>query len=105
MEKLKPCPFCGGKPYLYHDCSSESGDWYVIDCLNDNCPMFNRRGAWDTVNVTTGWRKTEEEAIRAWNTRNERTVKLKDNGHCPDCRKLVGTGENYCSWCGAKIKH
>ena len=34
----------------------------------------------------------------------ERTVKLKDNGRCPDCDKLIGEGERYCAWCGARVK-
>lgn len=33
----------------------------------------------------------------------ERTVTLKDNGHCPDCNRLVGEGERYCAYCGAKV--
>ena len=66
---LLPCPFCGGEAKLHYDYSSESGDWWIVDCLNDDCPMLSQRGAWDTVNVTTGWRKTEAEVIEAWNTR------------------------------------
>ena len=66
---LLPCPFCGGEVNLTHDYSSESGDWYIIDCLNEKCLMFYSRGAWDNINVTTGWRKTEAEVIEAWNTR------------------------------------
>lgn len=66
---LKPCPFCGGEAKLSYDYSSESGDWYTVDCLNKKCPMNYSRGAWDNVNVTTGWRKTKEEVIKAWNTR------------------------------------
>ena len=69
-EELKRCPFCGGEVLMTHDYSSESGDWYVIDCLNDCCPMNHSRGAWDRVNVTTGWRTSKEEAVKAWNTRN-----------------------------------
>ena len=102
-QKLKPCPFCGCEAMVHHDYSSESGDWWVIDCLNDDCPMCHTRGAWDGVNVTTGWRTTEAEAIEAWNTRYERTVKLKENDHCPNCKKLVVAGEKYCAWCGAKV--
>ena len=95
MEELKPCPFCGGEAIIAYDLA-----YWVVSCTE--CPT-----------KLTGYRHnghivesmTKEEAIKTWNTRHERTVKLKDNGHCPDYRKLVGTGENYCSWCGAKIEH
>lgn len=33
----------------------------------------------------------------------ERTITLKGSGRCPDCNKLVGEGERYCAWCGAKV--
>ena len=33
----------------------------------------------------------------------ERTVVLGGSGRCPDCKKLIGTGERYCAWCGARI--
>lgn len=112
MMELEPCPFCGGKPYFYHDYSSESGDWYTIDCLNENCPMFHQRGAWDTVNVTTGWRKTEDEAVKAWNTRWERTCNLIPTPYreytsgyeykCSVCGFLMTDHDSYCSECGAR---
>ena len=84
MEELKPCPFCGGNAKL----TQWTKTIYSISCIKCDAHFYTY---------------TKEEAIKAWNTRHERTVKLKDNGHCPDCRKLVGTGENYCAWCGAKV--
>lgn len=33
----------------------------------------------------------------------ERTIKPTSGGFCPDCRKLIGEGERYCAWCGAKV--
>lgn len=33
----------------------------------------------------------------------ERTIKPTSGGLCPDCRKLIGEGESYCAWCGAKV--
>ena len=86
MEELKPCPFCGGEASirLYYN------GRYGVQC--------------DVCGVRGVVKDCKEEAIKAWNARHERTVKLKDNGHCPDCRKLVGTGERYCAWCGAKVE-
>ena len=92
MEELKPCHVCGATQGLYVLEDYDSFEWYVF-C--DNCK----------TSVHSEYALIKEEAIKTWNTRHERTVKLKDNGHCPDCRKLIGTGENYCSWCGAKIEH
>ena len=69
MGKLKPCPFCGGEAEIQHDYSSEIGDQWVVDCLNEGCCMMHQTGAWDRVNVTTGWRSTESEAVEAWNRR------------------------------------
>lgn len=58
--ELKPCPFCGGEARMYYDWSSATGDWFSIDCNNDECLM---------VNQGTGWRDSKEKAISAWNTR------------------------------------
>lgn len=54
-EKLKPCPFCGGKAKLV-ETYVEKGIWvYSVDC--SNCKTRQQVS------------KTEEEAINAWNTR------------------------------------
>jgi len=61
MDKLKPCPFCGGEAEVLLDESSdyrEHWEWYV-SCIND-CPMYF---------------KSEEEAIKAWNTRTKESEK------------------------------
>ena len=91
MSELKPCPSCGCEVNIHHDYSSESGDWYVVECLNKKCPMFHSRGAWDIVNVTTGWRSTEAEAIEAWNTRYERT--------CEGCKYHRQPSDYWCEEC------
>lgn len=93
MEELKPCPFCGAEPMIHHDYSSESGDWWIIDCLNDDCPVCYTRAAWDGVNVTTGWRATEEEAVKAWNTR-------KSMETCRNLSEWHDADEFICSKCG-----
>lgn len=64
MTKLKPCPFCGKEVFLTTDHNSETGWWFTIDCLNDECLMSCNDSC-----VSTGWQRTEIEAIEAWNRR------------------------------------
>ena len=100
MSDLKPCPFCGGAAELHYDYSSEIGDWYVIDCLNNGC-MISERGEWGGQKVSTGWRKSESEATEAWNTRSERTchwVYFEDSVSTPDFHEDDWHLE--CSECG-----
>ncbi len=51
-EKLKPCPFCLGKAVLG---SNDKGHW--AGCVNSECFVQTRAFY------------TEEEAVKAWNTR------------------------------------
>lgn len=58
MEKLKPCPFCGGKPCItlvakYHT------HWHRIECDNRDCAVQPKTKAFIF----------EEEAREAWNSR------------------------------------
>ena len=50
--ELKPCPFCGGLPFIY----SEDGEDYQVVC--DNCD--------GTIDRTSDNKK---EAVKAWNSR------------------------------------
>ena len=52
--ELKPCPFCGGKASVIKESM-----WYEVHC--DNCPC----------NVGRCWFSKREEAIEAWNRREE----------------------------------
>jgi len=70
MDKLKPCPFCGGEgktEFLDVDKSTEK--IHSAFCDDDNC-----------VGSNCMWADfpTKEKAIAAWNTRadDQRTVKL-----------------------------
>jgi hypothetical protein len=54
--KLKPCPFCGGKPTMLYDsdeCFTE------IVCLNINCP----------ITVETNYWIGASAAVAEWNRR------------------------------------
>lgn len=55
MEKIKPCPFCGGEGWLKQD---NLGGWYVR-CINHDCD----------VAVFTCSKESTKEAIAAWNRR------------------------------------
>ena len=55
IQKLKPCPFCGGEVFLDTD-----GDWYwkwKVECQGCGCDL--------------GYYETEAEATEAWNKRVE----------------------------------
>lgn len=97
MEILKPCPFCGGEAHI-----SVSSDGYGVECSNDRCIDM----------LCLNAIPTEAEAIKAWNTRAERTCKPSENSHgylkcCSECGrsliKFAGILFNYCPNCGAKV--
>lgn len=77
-HNLKPCPFCGDEPTLRKSQAPFRAEYMVI-CVR-GCGACN------------GWKDTVDEAIAAWNTRQEpddliRTVKtrineLYDSGYC-----------------------
>ena len=104
MTECKSCPFCGHEPqvssYEYH---LPSGKVYAtqwrVECMDDLCP----------TQPTTDWHYfTREEAIAAWNRRDERTAKVIENefGHllCSECGAMQPEDyETYYCWsCGAK---
>lgn len=53
MEKLKPCPFCGGGAVL------RKGQRYLVLCKNAECRAY----------ISTVDMSTPEEAIKIWNHR------------------------------------
>lgn len=57
IEKLKPCPFCGGKAILAYDSSSDEScqTMYTVEC--ENC----------IANIS--WDTSKLKAIAAWNRR------------------------------------
>lgn len=66
-EKLKPCPFCGGKSWVLK-IPNESNKKYVVVCKDDDC------GA-----SLGNYSETREEAINAWNKRAKSYVRRKKN--------------------------
>lgn len=59
--KLIPCPFCGNNGEIFE----AKGDYqvsYCVTCGNDDSKC--------TMNVSTPWCDSKEEAVRIWNKRN-----------------------------------
>ena len=100
-DGLLPCPFCGGKASVI-DHHNDDGS-VSVGCADDTCLGFSG----------LGWLyKTEDEAIKAWNTRYERTYKPiwdEDGLACDKCGywwplKHYDNGKPcYCPNCGAKV--
>ena len=57
MDKLKPCPFCGGKAKIV----DVSGGWCAVVC--DKCEATSK------CIVYSGAYAAEAAAIKAWNRR------------------------------------
>ena len=100
--ELKPCPFCGGKAGIYSIAK------YEKEAYCENC------GAVSNICMT------EEEAVEAWNRRDERTcgewrgdsrqdaigyaaAHECDELWCEHCDIELDDGWCYCPNCGAKV--
>lgn len=59
MDKLKPCPFCGGEWKLRETTYGNNIDAYFVWCANPRCD----------VRPITKYRRFRKEAIEAWNRR------------------------------------
>ena len=73
MDKLKPCPFCGGKAgVMYAQCEGETT--VAVVCQTCNTGIFRAKSCtWD------GWRyKNAADAVDAWNRRakDERSCRV-----------------------------
>lgn len=108
MTELKPCPFCGGKVIVEYF-PVYAYPWQVI-CRNPKLSETNSHTCFVEAD-------TEQEAIEAWNTRAERTCKIKpwrmeeDTGFydCLECEcgHVMDGSEwaksTYCPNCCAKV--
>lgn len=54
MNKLKPCPFCGGKPFAYPSGSPSNGNFKEVICVRCGCRTDRFR---------------DEKAVEVWNRR------------------------------------
>lgn len=105
-NELKPCPFCGEQPKLT-DCAYDA--LTIIEC--ESCKKTRDR-------VVRFEYALHDQAIEAWNTRAERTVKvveqvstgyhLEDDKVRLSCGHIVNgrlprTIPTYCDTCGAKV--
>ena len=111
MDKLEPCPFCGGEAYVVEGNYDSWEDGYAIRC--SNCALTF--GASGRIGETYEWMciyKTEAEAIKAWNTRWERKCNLIPAPYreftagyeykCSECGFLMTDHDSYCAECGAR---
>ena len=70
MEKLKSCPFCGGKAQLIltaerGSMSGDMGTRATVTCVDQKCECGAKIVKWA---LKKAW--AEESARRAWNRRN-----------------------------------
>jgi len=78
-EELKPCPFCGGKAYLF--CDSDNDNPFFDDGTSEfywqvehNCEMPSNAVNYfvesDFLCFRTPWFKNRQKAIDVWNRRD-----------------------------------
>lgn len=67
MDKLKPCPFCGGEAFMDEGIDADGATVYRIGCAHLICGMCPR-----TVNYS------KEDTIEAWNRRADGWISVED---------------------------
>ena len=110
-DLLKPCPFCGARPYVQvHELGETCVEARVV------CPSCHV----STVRETQSWRVWHGDdeltrtlaigrAISAWNRRAERTCHIDFDEEvgcwrCSECGwELAPDEEQFCPMCGAKV--
>ena len=116
MQELKSCPFCGGEAHLTSDYSSERDHtFYQVwhDCQTSPGTIRHSYGHALSLQVSTPWCANEEDAVRLWNRRAERTCRMVDCGSHDTCvvNRELGNGNivsmefgyKRCSECGADV--
>lgn len=61
MDKLKPCPFCGGAAKLKEVTIGSTMSAYIVRCGDVDCG----------VRPSTSYFRLKKEAIKRWNRRAE----------------------------------
>lgn len=100
-EELKPCPFCGGEPFMV-GAEIDGREHYIVKCT--------------ACHSTSGvMQMNRSKAAEAWNRRAERTCHLGNHGGLPGRADLLACDEcggvtydmyphpRYCPNCGAKV--
>lgn len=82
-DKLKPCPFCGGEAEICHRTDPDAVVSYArcIKCGTTSVPFL-----------------VSQDAVRAWNTRHERTCRMTLKSD--DCSEIYPVYWYVCSECG-----
>ena len=72
MEKLKPCPFCGGKPYLetHHRAFIKAKTTRVAFVRCRECEARTQRFELTDFGRTSYSEEASKKAIEAWNRRS-----------------------------------
>lgn len=68
-EKLKPCPFCGGKAEVAHSWADPR--YCTVSCLTENC--MGKNWEQDEQGGFASEHRGAQAAIAAWNRRAEVT--------------------------------
>lgn len=69
QTELKPCPFCGKSTELVINEISQTLDDIIFPMFRVSCSMQTGIYAKNGCGASSGWRLTEEEAVKAWNRR------------------------------------
>lgn len=79
-EALKPCPWCGSSAVLQkYDMGRPNGRGYpgntevYVECCNEKCRAQAPHGRFDDIYHPLS--EAVKEAVMAWNTRNDETVR------------------------------
>ena len=110
MDKLKPCPFCGGEAELTSRRVNSGQTLYRYRCASCHAAIGRWHGGISGYDYT---------AAETWNTRAERTCQRVSsaievgevNGHkiaipeyrCGECNRWLSDADKYCPNCGAKV--
>ena len=94
-DKLKPCPFCGGKAILSEDKRTDVYSVFCNECYTE-----------------TSLQCTEQEAIEAWNRRVEPTftpdeldaIRRMFDGRYPRGRELSKIEQSIIDKCANALK-